>query len=45
MTKEQYWEAHVTKNPSFANEEKRIELSVKMLRQLMGEAFDKGIKK
>lgn len=42
MTKKEYWKAHVAKNPSFADEEKEIRVSVKMLHRLMDEAFDKG---
>jgi hypothetical protein len=42
MTKEQYWQAHVKKNPSFADDKKRIEITVGGLRSLMFEAYDKG---
>jgi len=45
MTKKEYWQKHVAKNPAFADEEKQIKISVKMLRLLMEEAFDKGFER
>lgn len=42
MTKNEYWKAHVAKNPKFSDEENKIQMSVKMLRQLMEEAYEKG---
>ena len=42
MTKDEYWKARVKRNPSFANEDKQIQMSVKMLRSLLEEAYDKG---
>jgi hypothetical protein len=42
MTKDEYWQAHVKRNPRFEDEEAKIQMSVGMLRKLMEEAFDKG---
>lgn len=42
MTKQQYWQKHVDKNPRFENEDNKIEMSVGMLKRLMDEAYDKG---
>lgn len=42
MNKKEYWEAHKRKNPKFADESARIEMSVGMLKRLMEEAWDKG---
>jgi hypothetical protein len=43
MTKDEYWQAHVKKNPRFEDEDNRIEMSVGMLRRLMMEAYDRGM--
>lgn len=42
MTKQEYWNAHVARNPGFADEGKKIQMSVQMLRRLLEEAYDKG---
>ncbi|MCA1592279.1 MAG: hypothetical protein LC754_06435 [Acidobacteria bacterium] len=43
MTKQQYWEAHVKRNPKFADEDFAIQMKVGMLRKLLEEAYDKGM--
>lgn len=43
MTKEQYWGAHLKKNPKWADETARIELMVSTLKALMFEAYDRGL--
>lgn len=43
MTKQEYWEAHKRKNPKFADDSTKIELTVGMLRRLMEEAYDRGL--
>lgn len=43
MTKKEYWEAHVKKNPAFADEKKEIRITVGSLRKLMEEGYDKGL--
>lgn len=42
MTRDEYWQAHVKRNPRFEDEEATIQIKVGMLRKLMEEAFDKG---
>lgn len=42
MTKDEYWKAHVKRNPRFEDEDANIQMKVSMLRRLMEEAFDKG---
>jgi hypothetical protein len=42
MTKKEYWDAHVKKNPSLADEDARVEVKVSTLRALLEEAYDKG---
>lgn len=42
MTQDQYWQAHIKKHPTFADKNKKIELSVGALQKLMFEAYDKG---
>lgn len=44
MNKEEYWQAHVAKNPKFVDESHEIEIriSVGMLKKLLFEAHDKG---
>ena len=43
MTKQQYWEAHVKRNPKFADEDSAIQMKVGILRKLLEEAYDKGV--
>jgi hypothetical protein len=43
MTFKEYWEAHVRKNPRFADEEAKIEIKVGMLKRLLEEAHGKGV--
>ena len=42
MNKKEYWAAHVSKNPIFADPDKEIRIKVGSLKKLMDEAFDKG---
>ena len=42
MTKKEYWQKHVDKNPRFEDESNKIEMSVGMLKRLMEEAYDRG---
>jgi hypothetical protein len=43
MTVIEYWEAHVTRNPTFVKEDNEIKLKVRMLKRLMEEAFNRGV--
>lgn len=42
MTRDEYWQAHCTRNPKFKDEDASVEIRVGMLKRLMLEAFDKG---
>lgn len=42
MTKDEYWQAHVKKNPKLEDEDASVKVKVATLKALMFEAFDKG---
>lgn len=42
MTKDEYWQAHVKKNPKLADEDGSVQVKVSTLHALLNEAFDKG---
>lgn len=44
MTKEQLWQAHVAKNPAWANDDTKLQLTVGNLKKLLMNAHELGYK-
>jgi hypothetical protein len=42
MTRQEYWNAHVVKNPKLAIEDSMVSVKVSTLKKLIEEAYDKG---
>lgn len=42
LKKDELWKKHLDKHPDWVNEDKKIQLTVGMLRKLLEDSYDKG---